>query len=91
MIWELLGREPRTARELAEVLACDVRDIRRMIHEERQSGVLICASNDSRFPGYYLADGEEVEAYCKRLERREREISKVRAAMLRQIKREQGS
>ena len=89
MIWELLGREPRTGRELAELLGCDVRDITKEINRERKSGVLICASNDSRYPGYCLGSAAEVAEYCKRLERREREISKVREAMQQQIKREQ--
>lgn len=92
MIHELLatGREnARTGRELAEVLGCNIRDITEQIERERRAGQPICAATGEN-PGYFLpADPDELDDYCKRLERRAAEVTKTRKALvsvLRQIR-----
>lgn len=79
-----IGKEnARTAKELAKLLHCDVRDISQGIETERRNGAPICASCDPEQPGYYLADtAEELQAYCGRLHKRAGEIHKTRRALL---------
>ena len=85
MISELLaeGRDnARTARELADFLKCDIRDISRQIEKERREGAPICAATGDN-PGYYLAaDPEELDDYCRRLRKRAGEVFKTRRALL---------
>lgn len=72
-----------TARELAYMMNCNVRDISKMIEEERRQGAPICATCDNRRPGYYLADNPaDLAAYCQKLHRRAGEIYKTRRALL---------
>ena len=86
MIKELLntGRSnAQTARELAELIDADIRDITRQIEKERRDGAPICATSDGSNPGYYLAeDADELETYCRRLKRRAGEIFKTRRGLL---------
>ena len=74
MIAELLftGKyKPRTGRELAAALNCDIRTVNTIIERERKAGKPICANTDSENPGYYLAETkEEAEAYCESLKHR---------------------
>ena len=85
MIHELLaeGREnARTGRELAQYFHCTCREITRQIEKERRAGHPICAATGSD-PGYYLAaDAEELEAYCKDLKNRAREVFRTRQALV---------
>lgn len=92
MIAELLteGREnPRTGRELARALHCDIRQVTAQIEKERREGRPICAAMGEN-PGYYLAaDPDELESYCDALKQRAIEVFKTRQALiaiLRQIR-----
>lgn len=80
----LIGKEnAQTARDLANLLECEPRDITTMIERERRQGAPIVASCDSRRPGYYLTtSAEELRQYCDSLHRRAGEIYKTRAALL---------
>jgi len=86
MIFELLntGEEnARSAKELAKLLNVDRRQISNMVESERRAGRPICASCQSKTPGYYVpATREEMERYCRRLQHRAGEIFKTRAACL---------
>lgn len=86
MITEYLstGREnARTAKYLAAMLGCDVREISAAIERERRQGQPIIASCDNKQPGYYLAESaEEIKKYCGRLHHRAGEIYKTRSALL---------
>ena len=85
MIHELLGtgrENARTARELADIMNCGIRDISRLAERERREGHPICAATGER-PGYYLAaDNEELEAYCSDLKNRAIELFKTRDALV---------
>lgn len=78
------GKEnAQTAKELASLLHCDVRDISAGIERERRQGQPIIASCDPEQPGYYLAaTAEELQYYCSRLHHRAGEIHKTRRALL---------
>lgn len=86
MIFELLDtgeQNARTARELAKVLNTDRRSISILVERERRAGKPICATCDSKTPGYYVpATREDMERYCSRLQHRAGEIFKTRAACL---------
>ncbi len=86
MIAEYLqtGREnARTAKYLAAMLGCDVREISAAIERERRQGQPIIASCDFKQPGYYLAaNAKELRQYCGRLHHRAGEIHKTRRALL---------
>ena len=74
---------PRTARELADIIGCSQRDISAGVEHERRQGQPICASCDARKPGYYLAEtADELQNYCKGLFKRAGEIHKTRRALL---------
>ena len=89
MIFELLsvGREnPRTGRELADVLWCDIREVTEQIERERRQGQPICAASGEN-PGYYLArNADELQHYCDRLHGRAAELYKTRSALLKVLK-----
>ena len=87
MIYELLMTgEPTTARELAKLTGIDRRKVSIMIERERRAGRPICASCDSKNPGYYIPENrEEMARYCASLKHREREIARTRAACARTI------
>lgn len=86
MIFELLDtgeQNARSARELAKVLNTDRRSISILVERERRAGKPICATSDSKTPGYYIpATREDMEHYCRRLQHRAGEIFKTRAACL---------
>ena len=89
MLSELLeiGREnARSARELSEMLGIDRRGISSLIEQERRQGKPICATCDSKTPGYFIpATRDEMEQYCAKLRHRAGEIFKTRAACLKTI------
>ena len=78
MIHELLmvGEEnAKTARDLARIVGTKPREISRMIERERRQGKTICASVNSKKPGYFLPkDKADFAAYCRRLEHRYKEV-----------------
>ena len=86
MIFELLDtgeQNARTARELAKALNTDRRSISILVERERRAGKPICATCDSKTPGYYVpATREDMEHYCRRLQHRAGEIFKTRAACI---------
>lgn len=86
-ILDLLGTGPdeaKTARHFANLLNCSTRDITAAIEGARRSGVPICATCDSKAPGYYLAESvDSLKKYCRSLARREAEIRKTRQALQR--------
>ena len=74
--------EARTAEQIARFLGLTFRGVTRAIESERRAGVPICATCDADAPGYYIAeDPEQLQNYCAKLERREREIRKTRKAL----------
>lgn len=89
-ISELLGEgkeNARTGRYLADLLGVDPRDVTQQIERERRAGQPICATCDSRNPGYYLtADPDELKDYCDRLYRRGGELFKTRRALIATLK-----
>ena len=86
MIFEMLDtgeQNARTARELAMILKLDRRKVSSLVERERREGKPICATCDSKTPGYYIpANREDMERYCRRLHHRAGEIYKTRAACL---------
>ena len=86
MIFEMLDtgeQNARTARELAMILKLDRRKVSSLVERERREGKPICATCDSKTPGYYIpANREDMERYCRRLHHRAGEIFKTRAACL---------
>lgn len=86
MIFELLDtgeQNARTARELAKALNTDRRSVSILVERERRAGKPICATSNSKTPGYYIpATRKDMERYCSRLQHRAGEISKTRAACL---------
>ena len=86
MIFEVLGtgeQNARSSRELARALGTDQRGISSLVERERREGKPICATCDSKTPGYYIAaNRQEMEQYCSRLQHRAGEIFKTRAACL---------
>ena len=89
MIFELLDtgeQNARTAKELAKLLHCDRRSISLMVEAERREGNPICATSDTKNPGYYIpADRETMQGYCNSLMHRMCEIAKTRQACLRTL------
>ena len=90
MIYELLpvGKaNPRSGKELAQALNCDIRDITEQISRERRAGLPICASSNARKPGYYIAETpEELQQYCDALKGRAIEVFKTRQALVKILK-----
>lgn len=86
MIFELLDtgeQNARTARELAKLTGTNKRSISILVERERRAGKPICATSDSKTPGYYIpATREDMERYCSRLQHRAGEIFKTRAACI---------
>ena len=86
MIYEMLDTgegNAKTARELAKLLQVDRRVISSLVERERRAGRPICATCDSKAPGYYIpATREDMERYCGQLQHRAGEIYKTRAACL---------
>lgn len=90
MVNELLktGAENATpGRELCERLNLAQRELTEAVAKERRAGYPICAASGAT-PGYYLAaDKEEMQTYCKSLNRRAGEIQKTRRACLKSAER----
>ena len=88
MLFELLGTgkaNARTGKELAKLYHCNIRNITEQVERERRAGKPICASTGDN-PGYYLAEtAEELESYCKVLDRRSKELQKTRRHLLKAI------
>ena len=89
MIYEVLdigAENARSAKELAQMLNTDRRSVSILVEKERRAGKAICATCDSKTPGYYIpASREEMEHYCNRLRHRAGEIFKTRAACLKTL------
>lgn len=89
MIFEMLSegkKNARTAKQLCHILGTDTRSITQAVERERRSGKPICATCDSANPGYYIPDSQqEMQRYCERLRRREKEIAKTRRACAKTI------
>lgn len=85
MIQELLSAgetNAKTASQLAVVLNCEVRDVTRLVEQERRAGAPICANS----AGYYLAaDKNDMRSYCNRLRKRAGEVFKTRRALLKTV------
>ena len=79
----LTGAEnAQSGKELADRLGMTIRDFTEKIAHERRCGHPICASQGEN-KGYYLAaNREEMERYCRSLERREDELRKTREACM---------
>lgn len=86
MICEILStgeHNARTGREICALLNISARDLTAAVERERRAGQPICASTDSKSPGYYLAaDKDEMQRYCNSLMRRAGEIHKTRRACM---------
>jgi len=89
MIYEILSEgaeNAQTGKEICKLLNVTARDLTSAIERERREGKPICASTDSKSPGYFLAaDKEEMEHYCRSLNHRAGEIHKTRRACLQTI------
>lgn len=89
MIYEILSEgaeNAQTGKEICNLLHITARDLTAYIERERRQGKPICASTDSRSPGYFLAaDKEEMQRYCRSLNHRAGEIHKTRRACLQTI------
>lgn len=74
---------PMTAQEIMRILdLSDPRLVTRLIERERRAGLPICASTDTKRPGYFLADTpEELEDYTRSLRHRVQAVSRTLAAM----------
>ena len=74
---------PVTGQELVSILGlADTRVVTKLIERERRAGLPICASNDVRRPGYYLAETPgELESYTRSLRRRVKAVSGTLAAL----------
>lgn len=74
---------PMTAQEIMAALdVSDPRLITKEIERERRAGLPICASNDSKRPGYFVASTPvELEQYTRSLRRRVKAVSGTLAAL----------
>lgn len=76
----------RTGKALCSLLNLTHRELTKGIEKERREGAPICATCNSKNPGYYLAaTREEMKRYCDRLYKRAGEIFKTRRACLRSM------
>ena len=72
----------QTAQQIADLLGCSWRDVSAAIERERQAGVPICASSDSRCPGYFLpATVDELTEYRQSLRHRVTAVSRTLEAI----------
>lgn len=70
----------QTSRYLCNILNLTVRELTAIVQKERKEGKPICARMGEN-PGYFLAENkQEMQAYCRSLEHRERELHKTRLA-----------
>ena len=80
----LTGKENALpGREIRRILGLkDQRDVTALVERERRGGIPICATCDSRNPGYYLpASPGELQDYTRSLQGRIREVSATLDAM----------
>ena len=72
-----------TGREIMRILALkDGRDVSSLVERERRHGVPICATCDSKRPGYYLPETpDELDAYNRSLRRRIKNVTATLDAM----------
>lgn len=93
MIQEILypgAKNAITGRELAIIFHTDIRFITAQIRRERMAGAPICAANDKGKLGYYLAEKpEDLKDYCYSLAHRERQINRVRMALVQTMNNEE--
>ena len=86
MIFEYLttgAENAKSGKELCSLLNVTPRDITLMVERDRRAGQPICASSNSKKPGYYLAaTREEIPPPCRSLFHRAGEIHKTRKACL---------
>ena len=74
---------PLTGQEIMAALRLsDPRTVTKLIERERRAGLPICASNNGKRPGYYLAGTpEELESYTRSLRHRVKAVSGTLAAL----------
>ena len=80
----LSGRDnPLTCQEIMSALSLsDPRVVTKIIERERRAGLPICASNNGKRPGYYLADSpDELKNYMRSLRHRVKAVSGTLAAL----------
>lgn len=71
-----------TAKELAKIIGCTVREVSQRVELERRAGVPICASCDPSSPGYYLPENAgELALYVAALNKRLRNIRRTSSSM----------
>ena len=59
----------------------DIRELTRIVEQERRSGHPICATTDHKNPGYFLAENPmEMERYIHSLDRRLKNVRLTREA-----------
>ena len=84
------GRGPqnaKTAREIAKILNCSIRDVTAMVNQERREGYPILANTSGEHAGYYLAETrEQVYGFCGGLEHRAKEMHKTKKALMKALK-----
>jgi biotin operon repressor len=89
MIFEVLlpGKENAIpGKDLAQILGIPLRELTAQIERERRAGKPICANQNGKAPGYYLADTKATMArYCEQLHRRAAELYKTRQECLKTI------
>lgn len=81
----LTGAEnAQTAKEICSILGISQRELTQEIERERrEDGKPICASTDTKNPGYFLAaNKDEMQRFCNSLFHRAGEIHKTRKACL---------
>lgn len=66
-----------TAQELARLLGWDIREVTRVIHNERARGTLICSSSK----GYFLPENtRDIQKFAATMRSRQEQIAKAAAA-----------
>lgn len=89
MIYEMLDAGPEkaiSATDLARVLGLHKRDVSKMVELERRAGRPICATCNTKKPGYFLPETrEDMVFYIRRLKHREAEIAATREALTAQL------
>lgn len=89
MIFEVLniGMENAiSSKELARILSVAPRIIAAVVERERRAGKPICATCNSKAPGYFIpANREEMEQYCHKLRHRAGEIFATRSACIKML------
>ena len=77
--------------ELERLTGLSAREIRKRVRAERIAGTVILSSQDEK-PGYYLPDTtEEIERFCRSMEKRGRSAFMARKAAAAMLKGEQGN